>query len=66
MIGYRSKNLLPSNVSECTKIGVIIKYTDNTKNIKMYKANLITNEDGYNYFKIDESQVYEENEINII
>ena len=65
MIG-KSKNLLPSKGSECTKIGVIIKYTDNTKNIKIYKANLITNEDGYNYFKIDESQVYEENEINII
>ena len=63
IIGYRFKNLLPSKGSECTKIGVIIKYTDNIKNIKMYKANLITNEDGYNYFKIDESEFYEENEI---
>ena len=63
IIGYRFKNLLPSKGSECTKIGIIIKYIDNIKNIKMYKANLITNEDGFNYFKIDESEFYVENEI---
>lgn len=49
IIGY-GLNLLPTQMKECTKVGVIIKYTEKKEDIKLYKTELITNKLGKNYF----------------
>ena len=57
IIGY-NLNFLPTALCECTKTGIIIKYAkkEERKNvIEMYKAEFYQNEDGFNYFKYDES-----------
>ena len=53
IIGY-NLNLLPTDLKECTKTGIIIKYAKKEEiknNFEMYKAEFYQNEDGYNYFK---------------
>ena len=59
IIGY-NQNLLPTDLKECTKTGVIIKYTKKKegKNMQMYNTDFIINkEDGYNYFKYDDNDI---------
>lgn len=61
MIWYKLKEeelLLLTKLEECTKIGAIIKYTEKEEDIQMCKANLKVNSQGYNYFEIDEKEVY--------
>ena len=50
IIGY-NLNYLPTNLQECTKVGIIIKYVKNIKEPQMHKAQFITNNKNYNYFK---------------
>ena len=54
IIGY-NLNLLPTDLKECTKTGIIIKYAKKEEiknnNFELYKADFYQNEDGYNYFK---------------
>ena len=57
IIGY-NQNLLPTDLKECTKIGIIIKYAkkeERQNGIQMYKADFYQNEDGFNYFKYNET-----------
>ena len=55
LIGY-NQYLLPSKLQECTKMGVIIKYTEKKENTKMYKAFFSRNNDG-NYFEYNEYNI---------
>ena len=51
LIGY-NLNLLPVSSEECTKIGLIIKYTEKEDDISIYKINLIKQEySNLNYFE---------------
>ena len=51
LIGY-NLNLLPVSSEECTKIGLIIKYTEKEDDISIYRINLIKQDyPNLNYFK---------------
>lgn len=57
IIGY-NKNLLPTDLKECTKTGIIIKYAkkeERENDIELYKADFCQIEDGYYYFKYNDS-----------
>jgi hypothetical protein len=58
-IGY-NRTLLESAKEECTKISVIIKYSQKTENPKLYEAIFKTNDLGYNYFEYDENNILAE------
>ena len=60
-IGY-NHNYLSTSSSECTKICVIIKYCKKNEVAKLYETQLVTNEEGYNYFKYDENCIVAEGE----
>ena len=56
LIGY-NLNLLPVSSEECTKIGLIIKYTEKEDNISIYKINLIKQEySNLNYFEYNKNE----------
>ena len=55
IIGY-DLDFLPTNLGECTKVGVIIKYVNKDQPIRMFKAKFITNELNYNYFEYGEKK----------
>jgi hypothetical protein len=61
IIGY-NLNFLPTDLQECTKVGIIIKYVKNIKKPKMYKAKFIITDKNYNYFKYKDIEENEENE----
>ena len=60
-IGYHH-NYLSTSSSECTKICGIIKYGKKNEVAKIYETQLVTNEEGYNYFKYDENSIVAEGE----
>ena len=55
IIGY-NQNYLPTDLKECTKVGIIIKYVKNNNIPKMYKAKFITTAKNYNYFKYKDNE----------
>ena len=55
IIGY-DLDFLPTNLGECTKVGVIIKYIKKGQPLRMFKAKFITNKLNYNYFKYGEKK----------
>jgi len=57
IIGY-DLLLLPMEMKECTKVGVIIKYTEKKEDIKLLRTYFRTNEKGKNYFEYDENYKY--------
>jgi len=59
IIGY-NLNFLPTDLKECTKVGIIIKYVKNIKKPRMYKAKFITTDKNYNYFKYKDIEEDEE------
>ena len=57
IIGY-NQNLLQTDLKECTKTEIIIKYAkkeERQNNIELYKVDFSQIEDGYYYFKYNES-----------
>ena len=62
IIGYNSK-LLETDVDECTKICVIIKYAPKSETPKLFEADFRTNRVNYNYyFQYDEDKKLAEGE----
>ena len=59
IIGY-NLNFLPTDLKECTKVGIIIKYVKNIEKPRMYKAKFITTDKNYNYFKYKDIEEDEE------
>jgi ABC-type proline/glycine betaine transport system ATPase subunit len=51
---------LPTDLKECTKVGIIIKYVKNIEKPRMYKAKFITTDKNYNYFKYKDIEEDEE------
>ena len=60
-IGYHH-NYLPTSSSECPKICIIIKYCKKNEVAKLYETQLVTNEEGCNYFKYDKNFIVSEGE----
>jgi len=63
-IGY-NHDYLSTSATECTKICVIIKYAKKNEEAKLYKTELETNENGYNYFRYTEEDIIAEGEQSI-
>ena len=63
LIGYNT-NLLPTQDRECTKVCVIIKYSEEKK-AKLYKSSFISNEAGYNFFTYNEEDLIAQGEKSI-